>query len=114
MVDTDKLKKQAGIQGSPEETIDAVNEQVEKNLNLTADLPKVNSVGESSRAWMVRLVVGLFTVIALVILYFAYAESSKLRHREALVSREVVTAPELGERLELPLRSDRFDVLDAR
>lgn len=89
MVDTNKLKQQAGAPEASAGNAEIAAEGIEKDPKPIADLPKVNSAGETTRAWVVRLVVGLFAIIALTVLYFAYAESSKIRQREAqLVAME--------------------------
>lgn len=79
MVDRNKLNQMAG----DKTTAAAGNGQIDGALKMIIDLPKVDSSGENTRAWVVRLIVSVFAVVALYVLYLAYAESAQLRTREA-------------------------------
>jgi chromosome segregation ATPase len=82
MVDINKLKEQSGGQASFGSTGTSDTADIDKEIKLIADLPEVESSGDMKRAWFVRLVVGLFALVALSVLYLAYAESHKIEVRK--------------------------------
>lgn len=90
MVDINKLKEQSGGQASFGSTGTSDAADIDKEIKLIADLPEVESSGDMKRAWLVRLVVGLFTLVALSVLYLAYAESSKVRMREVQLQADLM------------------------